>query len=60
MRIALRIVVHLLLFLLAAVVFIFGLGVGLAVNSTLGSVLWLAAGAIVILNLIWIAIRFTR
>ena len=40
-----RIVVHVLLFILAIVVFIFGLGVGLQVNSTYGTILWIAAGA---------------
>ena len=50
-----RIVVHVLLFVLAIVVFYFGLGVGLQFNPTLGTLLWLIAAAIVILNLFWIA-----
>ena len=50
-----RIVVHVLLFVLAVVVFYFGLGVGLQFNPTLGTLLWLVAAAIVILNLLWIA-----
>ena len=48
-----RIVVHVLLFILAIVVFIFGLGVGLQVNPTYGTILWIAAGVIFVLNLLW-------
>ena len=53
-KITLRIVAHILLFVLAVVVFFFGLGIGLAFNATLGTVLWIASGAIVILNIVWI------
>ena len=49
-----RIVAHVLLFLLAVVVFYLGLGVGLQFNPTLGTLLWLVAAAIVALNLLWI------
>ncbi|MCE2405627.1 MAG: hypothetical protein J4F43_10795 [Dehalococcoidia bacterium] len=45
---------HALLFLLAFVVFYIGLGVGLQHNPDLGTALWIAAGAIVALNLFWI------
>ena len=45
---------HILLFALAVVVFYLGLGVGLQHNPTLGTLLWLAAAAIVALNLFWI------
>ena len=48
-----RIIVHVLLFLLVVVVFIFGLGVGLQFNSTYGTILWIVAGAIFVLNLLW-------
>ena len=48
-----RIVAHVLLFLLAVVVFYFGLGVGLQFNPALGTLLWLVAAAIVALNLLW-------
>ena len=47
-------VLQILFFILAFVVFYIGLGAGLAVNPTLGTVLWIAAGAIVVVNLIWI------
>ena len=49
-----RIVMHVLLFVLAVVVFFFGLGVGLAFNATLGTLLWIAAAGIAGLNLLWI------
>ena len=48
-----------LLFALTVVVFVFGLGVGFAVNSALGTLLWAAAAGIVGLNLLWI-IRTSR
>ncbi len=54
MRRALRITAHLFLFLLAVVVFYFGLGVGLQYNPTLGTALWGVAGVIVLANLLWI------
>ena len=50
-----RIVVHALLFLLAVVVFYFGLGVGLQFNPALGTLLWLVAAAIAALNILWMA-----
>ena len=49
-----RIAVHVVLFILAVVVFYLGLGVGLALNPALGTLLWIVSGAIVVLNLIWI------
>ena len=49
-----RVVAHAMLFLLAVVVFYLGLGLGLQFNPLLGSLLWLAAGTIVALNLFWI------
>ena len=49
-----RIVVHALLFGLAVVVFFLGLGVGLALNAILGTLLWVAAAGIAGLNLLWI------
>ncbi len=49
-----RVITHVLLFVLAVVIFFLGLGVGLVLNSTLGSILWIVAGGIAVLNLIWI------
>ena len=48
-----KIVVHVLLFLLAVSVFFFGLGVGLQFNPTYGTILWIVAGVIFVLNLLW-------
>ena len=50
----LRISTHILLFLVAVVVFYLGLGVGLSQNPTFGTLLWLAAGLILAGNLWWI------
>ena len=49
-----RIAAHVLLFLLAVVVFYLGLGVGLQVSPILGTLLWIAAAVIAALNLFWI------
>ena len=49
-----RIAVHTLLFVLAVVVFYLGLGVGLAFNPTLGTLLWVVATGLVAVNLFWI------
>jgi hypothetical protein len=51
---AVRIAVQALLFVLAVVVFFLGLGIGLALNPALGTALWIASGAIIVLNIIWI------
>ena len=45
---------HAVLFLVAAVVFYLGLGVGLQVSPTWGTVLWAVAIALVLLNILWI------
>ena len=52
-----RIVAHILLFALAVVVFYLGLGVGLALNPTIGTLLWIVAAGLVALNLFWIIRR---
>ena len=57
LSLAMRVAAHALLFLVAALVFFLGLGIGLQVNSALGSALWVAAGAIVALNLYLISKR---
>ena len=57
MTIAPRIVAHVLLFLLAIVVFYVGLWAGLQVRPALGNGLWITAGAIAVFNLIWILRR---
>ena len=45
-----KIVIHVLLFLLAAVLFLVGLPVGLQFNPNLGTALWVASGLIAVLN----------
>ena len=50
-----RVAAHVLLFVLAVIVFYLGLGLGLQFNPTLGTILWLVAGGLVALNLFWIA-----
>lgn len=50
----LKVIAHVLLFVLAFVVFYLGLGIGLQLNPNLGTLLWLAAAAIAGLNLLWI------
>ena len=46
--------IHALVFLVAVVIFYFGLGLGLAVDPTLGTLVWLAAFAVAVLNVVWI------
>ena len=57
MRLALRVVAHALLFLAAIVVFYLGLGVGLALNATLGTAIWVVAGLLFFGNIVWIVAR---
>ncbi len=45
---------HILLFILGVAVFYVGLGVGLTANPTAGTLLWLAAAAIILANIVWI------
>ena len=51
---AVRIAAHVLLFVLAVVVFFLGLGVGLALNPAVGTLLWIAAVGLFALNVFWI------
>ncbi len=44
-------------FVLAVIVFYLGLGVGLQINSTWGTALWVVAAAIVALNVLWMIRR---
>ena len=52
--------IHALVFLVAAAVFYFGLGVGLSVNPLWGTLLWIAAFAIAGVNLAVILLRWPR
>ena len=55
-----KMVAHVLLFVLAVVVFYLGLGVGLTMNPTLGTLLWIVAFAIAGINLFWILRKTAR
>ncbi len=46
-------IVNILLFIVAGALFFIGLGLGLQFNPTIGTVLWIAAGVIVVLNVLW-------
>lgn len=46
-------IVNILLFIVAGVLFFIGLGLGLQFNPTLGTALWIAAGVIIVLNVLW-------
>ena len=48
-----RLAAHVLLFVVAVLVFYVGLGLGLQYDPTLGTLLWVASAAIVGLNLLW-------
>ena len=54
MSTAMKTAAHLLLFLAAIVVFYLGLGVGLAASPLWGMVLWVVAGALIAVNLLWL------
>ena len=54
MRGPLKIVVHVLVFAAAVLVFYLGLGIGLALNPIIGTVLWVVAAIIAVLNIVWI------
>ncbi len=48
---------HVLLFVVAGIVFYIGLGVGLQYDPNLGTLLWATSGAIVVLNVLWMRRR---
>ena len=55
-----RIVTHIILFVLAFFLFYVGLAVGLAYNATLGSVLWIMGGLTIVGNIAWIVMHSRR
>ena len=59
-RSAIQIGIHALVFLAAVVIFYSGLGVGLALNPMLGTLLWLVALSIAGLNLFFILLGWPR
>ena len=48
-----KLLTHIVLFVLAFLVFFFGLGIGLQYNSTYGTLLWIAAALIAAGNVWW-------
>ena len=50
----LRVILHVAIFAAAFLVFTLGLGVGLALNPAVGTLLWLFAGLIAVANAVWI------
>ena len=50
----LKVAAHVALLFGAVVVFYLGLGVGLQISPLLGTALWLVAGAMVVLNVVWV------
>lgn len=56
MRLA-RLVLHVLIYAVAAVVFFLGLGIGLSQNPAIGTLLWLVAAGIAVANAIWMTRR---
>ena len=51
---------HAVLFLVALIVFYLGLGVGLQISPVLGTILWVVAIALALLNILWIVRSRTR
>lgn len=60
MNLAIRIIIHVVLFLVAVVVFYWGLGVGLAINPTYGTLLWFVSGVLFVGNLLWLYLYLRR
>ena len=49
-----KLTAHATLFIIAFVVFYLGLGVGLQISATWGTILWGVAIALAVLNILWI------
>ena len=60
MKTGLRIALHVVLALLAVVIFYVGLGVGLTRNPAIGTVLWFASGALFVGNLLWLILFLNK
>ncbi|MXY72032.1 MAG: hypothetical protein F4Y97_03210 [Dehalococcoidia bacterium] len=57
MKVLMRMVLHVLVFLVAGIVFFLGLGIGLSQNPAIGTLLWLVAAGIAVANAIWMTRR---
>jgi hypothetical protein len=60
MSLAIRIAIHVVLFLVSVSVFYLGLGIGLAANPTIGTVLWFVSGAMFAGNLLWLILFLNK
>ena len=60
MKTGLRITLHVVLALLAVVIFYVGLFMGLQVNATIGTVLWFLSGALFVGNLLWLILFLNK
>ena len=60
MTFGIRIAIHVVLFLVAVSVFYLGLGIGLAANPTIGTVLWFVSGAMFAGNLLWLILFLNK
>ena len=49
----LKVAAHIALLVASVVVFYLGLGVGLQISPALGTALWVVAGAMIVLNIVW-------
>ncbi len=54
---AVKLVLHVLVFAVAAVVFFLGLGIGLSQSPAVGTLLWVVAAGIAVANAIWMTRR---
>ncbi len=46
---------HVLVFIVAGLVFFLGLGIGLSQNPVIGTLLWIVAAVIAVLNGVWMS-----
>lgn len=60
MKTALRIALHVVLALVAVVIFYVGLFLGLQVNPTAGTILWFVSGALFVGNLLWLILFLNK
>ncbi|MYK26500.1 MAG: hypothetical protein F4052_06075 [Dehalococcoidia bacterium] len=57
MKLVVRTGLHVLVFLVAGIVFFLGLGIGLSQDPAIGTLLWLVAAGIAVANAIWMTRR---
>ena len=61
MKTALMLILHIAIFVVAfIIIYTLGLGIGLAANPAIGTLLWIVAAAIGVGNLAWIVLSLRR